>query len=127
MIQGCTSDYAWCDVQTPNALRGWVYAQYLSHPFQGNPVPVSSMGATIGIPVLTFALGAYWASHYRDRPWYHNQSQWNRPYYPQRPPHRPPPAAPGASPAWRAATAAASAGRAATPAGLPSPACAAPA
>ena len=79
MIQGCTSDYAWCDVQTPNALRGWVYAQYLSHPFQGNPVPVSSMGATIGIPVLTFALGAYWASHYRDRPWYHNQSQWNRP------------------------------------------------
>ena len=91
MIQGCTSDYAWCDVQTPNALRGWVYAQYLSHPFQGNPVPVNSMGATIGIPVLTFALGAYWANHYRDRSWYHNQSQWDRPYYPQRPPHRPPP------------------------------------
>ena len=91
MIQGCTSDYAWCDVQTPNALRGWVYAQYLSHPFQGNPVPVNSMGAAIGIPVLTFALGAYWANHYRDRPWYHNQSQWDRPYYPHRPPNRPPP------------------------------------
>ena len=89
MIQGCTSDYAWCDVQTPNALRGWVYAQYLSHPFQGNPVPANSMGAAIGIPVLTFALGAYWANHYRDRPWYHNQSQWDRPYYPHRPPNRP--------------------------------------
>ena len=90
MIQGCTSDYAWCDVQTPNALRGWVYAQYLSHPFQGSQAPVNSMGATIGIPILTFALGAYWANHYRDRSWYHNQSQWDRPYYPQRPPHRPP-------------------------------------
>ena len=94
MVQGCTSDFSWCDVQLPDNGRGWVYAEYLSYPYHGNNVPVRSMGASIGIPILVFGLGAYWASHYRDRPWYNNQSQWDhhRPRPPQgRPPYQRPP------------------------------------
>lgn len=99
MVQGCVNDFTWCDVQLPDSNRGWVSAEYLSYPYQGNNVPVRNWGATIGIPIVVFGLGAYWASHYRDRPWYNNQSQWDRPRPPygrppyQRPPHgghRPP-------------------------------------
>ena len=99
MVQGCVNDFTWCDVLLPDSGRGWVSAEYLSYPYQGNNVPVRNWGATIGIPIVVFGLGAYWASHYRDRPWYNNQSQWDRPRpnygrppY-QRPPHagqRPP-------------------------------------
>ena len=89
MIQGCISDFSWCDVQLPDNGRGWVYAEYLSHPYQGSYVPVRNMGSSIGIPILAFGLAAYWANHYRDRSWYNNQSQWDH-YWP-RPPHGHPP------------------------------------
>ena len=79
MVQGCVNDFTWCDVLLPDSGRGWVSAEYLSYPYQGNNVPVRNWGATIGIPIVVFGLGAYWASHYRDRPWYNNQSQWDRP------------------------------------------------
>lgn len=90
MVQGCISDFSWCDVELPGG-RGWVYAEYLSYPYQGNNVPVRNMGANIGIPILAFGLAAYWASNYRDRPWYHNQSQWDS--HRPRPPYGGPPTA----------------------------------
>lgn len=92
-VMGCVAGYSWCDVSLPG-LRGWVYGGYLSYPYQGSPVPLLNYGATIGLPVVTFSIGAYWGSYYRDRPWYGNQSRWMR-----HPPPRPaPPPRPGPRP-----------------------------
>jgi uncharacterized protein YraI len=90
-MMGCISGYTWCDVALPN-LRGWVYAGSLNYPYQGNPVPVLGYGGAIGLPVVTFSIGAYWGSYYRGRPWYHNQAYWaHRPPPPPPHGHRPPP------------------------------------
>ncbi|WP_434664388.1 peptide-binding protein [Paraburkholderia sp. A3BS-1L] len=108
-VMGCVSDYSWCDVALPG-LRGWVYGGYLSYPYQGAYVPLTGYGAVIGLPIVTFSVGAYWGSFYRDRPWYGDRDRWEhapppgrgRPPEPQRfhggPPDgggRPPPPPPG--------------------------------
>lgn len=80
-VMGCISGYSWCDVALPN-LRGWVYAGRLSYPYQGNNVPILNYGPTIGLPIVTFAIGSYWGSYYRNRPWYGERDRWA---------HRPPP------------------------------------
>ena len=68
--------------------RGWVYAQFLSYPYQNQPVPIISGGAILGLPLITFSIGPYWDNYYRGRPWYGNRSYWyNRPT----PYYRPPP------------------------------------
>ncbi|WP_413188862.1 SH3 domain-containing protein [Paraburkholderia sacchari] len=74
-VMGCVSDYSWCDVALPG-LRGWVYAEYLSYPYQGAYVPLIGYGAAIGLPIVTFSVGAYWGSFYRDRPWYGDRDRW---------------------------------------------------
>ncbi|WP_233885004.1 SH3 domain-containing protein [Paraburkholderia flagellata] len=94
-VMGCVSDYSWCDVTVPG-LRGWVYGGYLSYPYQGSYVPLTSYGAAIGLPVVAFSLGAYWGSFYRDRPWYGEQQRWEHVAPPER--GRPP-----ATPAWHGA------------------------
>lgn len=95
-VMGCVAGYSWCDVSLPG-LRGWVYGGYLAYPYQGARVPLMNYGATIGLPIVTFSLGAYWGNYYRDRPWYGNQSHWYRHPGPRpgpppaiRPPARPP-------------------------------------
>ncbi|MFX1805382.1 hypothetical protein PWR66_17395 [Paraburkholderia sp. A1RO-5] len=80
-VMGCVSDYSWCDVALPG-LRGWVYGGYLSYPYQGAYVPLTGYGAVIGLPIVTFSVGAYWGSFYRDRPWYGDRDRWE---------HAPPP------------------------------------
>ncbi|VVD69606.1 peptide-binding protein [Pandoraea eparura] len=84
-VYGCLSDYSWCDIGLPGA-RGWIYAALLSYPYQGNPVPVLNYGPMIGLPIVTFSIGAYWGNYYRGRPWYHDQRYWNRPPPRTRPP-----------------------------------------
>jgi len=74
-VMGCVSDYSWCDVTVPG-LRGWVYAAYLSYPYQGAYVPLAGYGAVIGLPIVAFSIGSYWGSFYRDRPWYGEQGRW---------------------------------------------------
>lgn len=74
-VMGCVSDYSWCDVALPG-LRGWIYAGYLSYPYQGAYVPLMGYGAAIGLPIVTFSVGAYWGSFYRDRPWYGDRDRW---------------------------------------------------
>lgn len=98
-VAGCTAGYQWCDVVLPgNGLRGWVFAQSLSSPYQGQRVPLANYGATIGVPLITFSLGSYWGSHYRDRPFYREPRYWGG--------HRPslPPThfygRPGSRPGW---------------------------
>jgi uncharacterized protein YraI len=91
-VMGCVSDYSWCDVALPD-LRGWIYAEYLVYPYEGNYVPLESYGVAIGLPVVTFALGAYWDSFYRGRPWYGERDRWAQvppPHFGARPPGPPP-------------------------------------
>ncbi|SDH73213.1 SH3 domain-containing protein [Paraburkholderia phenazinium] len=100
-VMGCVSGYTWCDVALPD-LRGWVYAGNLSYPYQGSNVPILTYGTVIGLPVVTFSIGAYWGSYYRGRPWYNNQEHWahHAPPPPGPPPGRggPPPVAHGGPP-----------------------------
>ena len=101
-VEGCLSDYRWCDVIAgPN--RGWIYAGNIVYPYQGANVPVLGYGAVIGIGIVAFSIASYWDHHYRGRSWYAQRQHWiNRPgpgFAPGG--HRPPPGsglAPGAHP-----------------------------
>jgi len=89
-VVGCTDGYAWCDVVLPDGLRGWVRASRLDYAYDGDAVPLATYGATIGVPIIGFALGSYWSDYYRDRPWYREPRWWgNRPPPPPMPGWRP--------------------------------------
>jgi uncharacterized protein YraI len=108
LVQGCTDGFLWCDVIGPDNSRGWIYGGNISYPYQQTYVPIISFGPQIGVPIVSFAVGAYWGSYYRDRPWYGRYPRyenhrppprpvvrppgWNRPPHAVRPPgdHRPP-------------------------------------
>ncbi|MGV8918858.1 MAG: SH3 domain-containing protein [Pseudomonas sp.] len=85
-VQGCLSDYSWCDV-IAGASRGWIYADYLVYPYQGRNAPVMTYGQAMGLAVVSFSIGTYWGSHYHNRPWYSQRSHW----YKHPPQHRPRP------------------------------------
>lgn len=76
-VQGCMPDYQWCDV-IAGEYRGWVYAGDIAHAYQGERVPVIDYGAAIGIGVVSFVLGNYWADHYISHPWYRQMPHWSR-------------------------------------------------
>jgi uncharacterized protein YraI len=99
-VDGCLSDYRWCDVEVAN-FRGWVYAGNIVTGYQGGQVPLMGYGAALGVSIVLFDLGIYWDTHYRSRPWYVERPQWiNRPSQPHRPivPRRPVPVAPAPMP-----------------------------
>jgi uncharacterized protein YraI len=77
-VLGCTNGYGWCDVVLPNGgLRGWTFAGNLDYAYDNSQrVPLAAYGAAIGIPIVTFALGSYWADNYRDRAWFHQPRWW---------------------------------------------------
>ena len=76
-INGCLSDWQWCDVSFgPN--RGWAYAGDLGYTYYNNRVPVIEYGPRLALPVITFSLGSYWDRYYRARPFYHERSNWER-------------------------------------------------
>ena len=55
LVEGCLSDYRWCDVVAgPN--RGWVYAGNIVYPYEGADVPVLTYGAVIGLGIITFSV-----------------------------------------------------------------------
>ncbi|AOZ02298.1 hypothetical protein BKK81_23775 [Cupriavidus sp. USMAHM13] len=76
-VMGCVSGYSWCDIGV-SSLRGWVYGGSLTYPYQGRSVPLLGYGAMIGLPILSFSLGAYWGDYYRGRPWYGDRDRWSR-------------------------------------------------
>lgn len=90
-VQGCLSGFTWCDV-IADADRGWVHGQRLQFDVDGRNLRAPEAGALLGLTILGFALGHYWADHYVDRPWYPQRYRW----IPPPPPviHPPPPVIP---------------------------------
>jgi uncharacterized protein YraI len=100
-VQGCLSDYSWCDVIV-GPSRGWMYAGNISYAYNGAYVPLITYGAEIGVGVVGFILFDYWTLHYHNRPWYRDREEWvhrHGPGWPVRPgvhPRAPGYGAPGA-------------------------------
>jgi uncharacterized protein YraI len=87
-IQGCIEGYSWCDVIVGND-RGWVAGSFVEEEYNNQPVVIEDYGPRIGIPIVAFSLGLYWESHYHNRPWFNERTQWEgrhiRPHQPPRP------------------------------------------
>jgi uncharacterized protein YraI len=75
-VHGCLSGYSWCDVSS-QGNRGWVSANYLSYAASGSYVPLIEYTSNVEIPIITYSVGSYWDTYYRDRPWYGRRSIWN--------------------------------------------------
>jgi uncharacterized protein YraI len=91
-VQGCLSDYSWCDVITLDNGRGWVYGGSLVYPYQNGNVQIIEYGPRIGLPVVSFFLVSYWGSYYRERAWYGDRNRWDTWHHQHvGPGHRPPP------------------------------------
>jgi uncharacterized protein YraI len=91
-VHGCLSDWSWCDVSFEDDDRGWVYADGVSFVYEGDRVPLYAYAPRLGLPIITFSLGAYWGHYYRERPWYSQRDTWE---HRRLPPHMRPPGRPG--------------------------------
>ncbi|HUA81718.1 MAG TPA: SH3 domain-containing protein [Dyella sp.] len=95
-VQGCTEGWEWCDVIAAGN-RGWIAGPYIEYLYDNQPVIVTDYGARIGIPIVTFTIGAYWGRYYVHRPFYRDRARWYsrpvpiRPFPGPRPPVRPVP------------------------------------
>ncbi len=74
-VGGCIAAYTWCDVYVGD-VRGFVYANYLTYPYQTYHVPIYAYGPALGLPVITFSVGTYWDQYYRGRPFYGRRAYW---------------------------------------------------
>lgn len=87
-VQGCIDNYDWCDVLA-SGDRGWVPGTFLAEEYDGNRVLIVDAGPRIGIPVVSFEIGAYWGEHYHNRPFYAQRetfvSRHITPHAPRRP------------------------------------------
>ncbi len=87
-IYGCVKGYSWCDVSWQGD-RGWVSANYLTHSYQGDYVPIYEYGPEIDLPILAFSVDSYWGDYYRNEPWYGRRSHWRTVWHgPDRVDHR---------------------------------------
>ena len=93
-VNGCLSDWSWCDVSFDGS-RGWIYAGGLSFVYEGERVPLYSYGPQLGLPIITFSLMSYWDHYYRGRPWYRDRDSWE---HRRMPPHMRPPGRPRQGP-----------------------------
>lgn len=87
-IQGCTSGWEWCDVIFQDE-RGWVAGNFIQYDYNNQYVLVPQYGVQIGIPIVTFVIGSYWDSYYRNRPFYRERDRWYARPMPRRPPPSP--------------------------------------
>jgi uncharacterized protein YraI len=85
-VEGCTANWRWCDV-IAGRERGWVYARFLSYPFNGSAVTILKGGPNLGLPQIEFSLGPYWDTHYRGQRWFGQKADYQR-RWDRRPPPR---------------------------------------
>ncbi|TKT76759.1 SH3 domain-containing protein [Aquamicrobium sp. LC103] len=79
-VYGCLSGYNWCDVNF-GGDRGWVSGKYLA--YLGERYyrrPISSVGVSIGLPIVGFEPYDYHRRYYVGRPWYRDR-YLDRPRY----------------------------------------------
>jgi uncharacterized protein YraI len=74
-VYGCLDGWSWCDVSA-EGNRGWMYGGGISFSYNGGAVPLYSYGPQLGLPIITFSLGAYWGQYYQGRPWYAQRTVW---------------------------------------------------
>jgi uncharacterized protein YraI len=74
-VHGCVAGYSWCDVSA-DANRGWVSGAYLSYAAGGSYVPLVEYVSDYDVPIISFSVGSYWDSYYRNRPWYGERARW---------------------------------------------------
>jgi uncharacterized protein YraI len=74
-IHGCLDDHSWCDVSW-SSDHGWVSAAYLDYLYRNQYVYLPDYVDVIGVPIVSFSLGSYWADYYTGRPWYHRLAYW---------------------------------------------------
>lgn len=96
-VFGCVNDWSWCDVVTSYGERGWVSAAYLEYGPRGRRVVIAYHGPSLGLPVVSFYIGTYWDTYYRNKPWYAQRPHWEH-RHPQHVQHRPPQHRPGHQP-----------------------------
>ena len=77
-IRGCLGDYTWCDVLFQGA-RGWMRSIYLQGWYRGYYYALRDYAPRLGFPVVSFDIGPYWDSNYRDRPFYGQRARWGAP------------------------------------------------
>lgn len=77
-ILGCLPDYSWCD-SLFQGNRGWMRSIYLSGYYQGNYYSLGDYAPRLGYRTVSFDVDGYWASNYRDRPFYGERKRWTRP------------------------------------------------
>jgi len=75
IVIGCTRGFGWCDVSA-RGIRGWVSGSFLEVAHQNRRVRAPSVGAQIGLPIISFQIGSYWDNHYRGRSWYSQRSRF---------------------------------------------------
>jgi uncharacterized protein YraI len=85
-VHGCVANWRWCDV-TVGRDRGWVYARFLSMPFNGSAVTILNGGPNLGLPQTDFSLGEYWDTHYQRQHWFGRKAYWQK-RWDRRPPPR---------------------------------------
>ena len=72
-VFGCIEGWRWCDVQW-GFNRGFVWSPFLQMQFQNRPTVIFQGGPMLGVPLITFSIGNYWDSFYRNRPWWNNRN-----------------------------------------------------
>ena len=78
-ILGCLGDYTWCDVLF-QGNRGWMRSIYMQKWYQGYYYALGDWAPRLGIRVISFDIGPYWDSYYRDRPFYRDRGRWGAPF-----------------------------------------------
>ena len=74
-ILGCLGDYTWCDVIF-QGNRGWMRSIYLQGWYRGYYYSLRDYAPRLGYRVVSFDIGRYWDSNYRERPFYGDRGKW---------------------------------------------------